>query len=100
MKEELENRGEFTHEDAAVVYYRDLMDIGVDNMIEMNYYEKRRMHNLKYFTWIEQQGKTVEELDAQWYDENYWKDQFGKVNEWDEKITEFNNKTGLNKKYE
>ncbi len=100
IKEELENRGEFTHEDAAVVYYRDLMDIGIDNMIEMNYYEKKRMHNLKYFTWIEQQGKTVEELNAQWYDENYWKDQFGKVNEWDEKITEFNNKTGLLKKYE
>jgi cysteine synthase len=100
LKEELENRGEFTHEDAAVVYYRDLMDIGIDNMIEMNYYEKKRMHNLKYFTWIEQQGKTVEELDAQWYDENYWKDQFGKVNEWDDKITEFNEKTGLLKKYE
>lgn len=100
IKEELENRGEFTHEDAAVVYYRDLMDIGIDNMIEMNYYEKKRMHNLKYFTWIEQQGKSMEELDAQWYDENYWKDQFGKVNEWDEKIKEFNDKTGLLKKYE
>ncbi|MFO7895891.1 MAG: pyridoxal-phosphate dependent enzyme [Candidatus Cloacimonadales bacterium] len=100
IKEELENRGEFTHEEAAVVYHRDLMAIGTDNMIEMTYYEKKRMHNLKYFTWIEQQGKSVEELDAQWYDENYWKDQFSKVNEWDEKISEFNRKTDLLKKYE
>lgn len=100
IKEELNNRGEFTHENAAVVYNRDLMGLTIDNMIEMNYYEKKRMHNLKYFTWIEQQGKTVEELNAQWYDENYWKDQFGKVNEWDEKITEFNKKTGLLKNYE
>jgi cysteine synthase len=100
VKEELGNRGEFTHEDAAVVYNRDLMGLKIDNMIEMNYYDKKRMHNLKYFTWIEQQGKTVEELNAQWYDENYWKDQFGKVKEWDEKISVFNEKTGLLKKYE
>ncbi|MCF7858787.1 MAG: pyridoxal-phosphate dependent enzyme [Candidatus Cloacimonetes bacterium] len=99
VKEEIKKHGEFSHEDAAVVYNRDLMGLTIDNMIEMNYYDKKRMHNLKYFTWIEQQGKTVQELNAQWYDENYWKDQFGKVNEWDKKITEFNSKTGLLKKY-
>jgi cysteine synthase len=27
--------------------------------------QRRQWHNLKYFTWVEQQGKTVEELDAQ-----------------------------------
>jgi cysteine synthase A len=26
---------------------------------------RERWHNLKYYTWVEQQGKTVEELDAQ-----------------------------------
>lgn len=26
---------------------------------------RRQWHNLKYYTWVEQQGKTVEELDAQ-----------------------------------
>jgi len=100
IKEELNKRGDFTHENAAIVYNRDLMGLKIDNMLEMNYYDKKRMHNLKYFTWIEQQGKTVEELNAQWYDENYWKEQFGKVHEWDQKITEFNRKTGLLKKYE
>lgn len=100
IEEELGNRGNFTHENAAIVYNRDLMGLKTDNMLELNYYDKKRMHNLKYFTWIEQQGKTVEELNAQWYDENYWKEQFGKVKEWDQKITEFNRKTGLLKKYE
>jgi hypothetical protein len=57
------------------------------------------MHNLKYFTWIEQQGKTVEELNAQWYDENYWTEHFHSYIEWDEKIKEFNERTGLLKKY-
>jgi len=68
-------------------------------MIEMTYYEKKRMHNLKYFTWIEQQGKTVEELNAQWYDENYWKSHYDKIAEWDEEIKEFNEKTGVLKEY-
>jgi cysteine synthase len=32
---------------------------------------RRQWHNLKYFTWVEQQGKTVEELDAQ-KDPEWW----------------------------
>jgi cysteine synthase len=32
---------------------------------------RRQWHNLKYFTWVEQQGKTVEELDAQ-RDPEWW----------------------------
>jgi len=91
--------GEFTNRDAAVSFDADMLGLGVDHIIEMNYYEKKRMHNLKYFTWIEQQGKTVEELNAQWYDDNYWKSRYAKVEEWDEKINEFNEATGLLKEY-
>ncbi len=98
--EEREKLGEFDSKQAAIVYEADLMGIGIDHMIEMTYYEKRRMHNLKYFTWIEQQGKSVEELNAQWYDDNYWKHQLEKVDEWDKKIMEFNERTGLLKEYE
>jgi hypothetical protein len=32
---------------------------------------RERWHNLKYYTWVEQQGKTVEELDAQ-RDPDWW----------------------------
>lgn len=32
---------------------------------------RRQWHNLKYYTWVEQQGKTVEELDAQ-KDPTWW----------------------------
>ncbi len=100
MIEERKRLGEFDNKAAEVVYTADLMGIGTDHMIEMTYYEKRRMHNLKYFTWIEQQGKTVEELNAQWYDDNYWKGQFAKVDLWDEEIMEFNERTGLLNEYE
>ncbi len=57
------------------------------------------MHNLKYFTWVEQRGKGVAELDAQWYDDSYWSDIFHSYEEWDRRITEFNERTGLLRKY-
>ena len=95
MIEEKEKFGEYSARKADVCFTADLMGLTTDNMIEMTYYEKKRMHNLKYFTWIEQQGKTVEELNAQWYDENYWKHEYAKVEEWDQEIMEFNERTGV-----
>ena len=100
LLEEKDEHGKLSNQKAEVIFQRDLMGLKTDYMIEMTYYEKRRMHNLKYFTWIEQQGKTVDELNAQWYDDNYWKSQFAKADEWDEKIMEFNERTGVMKEYE
>ena len=100
LKEQKDYKGDLTANQAEIIFGRDLQGIKTDNLIEMTYYEKRRMHNLKYFTWIEQQGKTLVELNAQWYDSSYWKSQYAKVDEWDEKIMEFNEQTGLLKEYE
>lgn len=99
LTEENQKHGEFTNRDAAVSFDSDLLGLNIDHMLEMNYYQKKRMHNLKYFTWIEQQGKTVEELNAQWYDENYWKSRYAQVNLWDEEINAFNERTGVLKEY-
>ena len=100
LAEEKEKHGEFDNKAAAISFEADLKAINIDHIIEMNYYEKKRMHNLKYFTWIEQQGRSVEELNAQWYDDNYWKSRYAKVKEWDEEIMEFNERTGVLKEYE
>ena len=37
-----------------------------DNLLELTHPEKKRVHNLKYYTWVEQQGKNIRELEAQW----------------------------------
>jgi cysteine synthase len=95
LAEVRENIGAYTATNAAVDYYGRLLEISTDNLLELSYYDRKRMHNLKYFTWVEQQGKTVDELNAQWYDEDYWTAQYAKVDEWDERIKEFNKKTGL-----
>jgi cysteine synthase len=99
LVEEREKHGVFTQTQAAISMEADIMGLSTDHMIEMTYYQKKRMHNLKYFTWIEQQGKTVEELNAQWYDPTYWKEHYGCADQWDEMIEEFNHKTGVIKEY-
>jgi len=89
------DRGEYTEMQANVDFTGRLMQIGTEDMLELGYRDRKRMHNLKYFTWVEQQGKSVEELNAQWYDEDYWQKEYSKVDEWDARITEFNERTGV-----
>jgi cysteine synthase A len=87
--------GEYSELDAAAHYSRFLQGISTDNMVELTYAEKRRVHNLKYFTWVEQQGKTYEEIQAQWYDRDYWTSVQGLVPEIDALIEAFNAEVGL-----
>ncbi len=95
LRELAEAHGEFTESDAAAVCARHLRGLTIDNMEELTYYGRKRVHNLKYFTWVEQQGKTFEEIQAQWYDKDYWERIPTSVDEIDALIEEFNAKTGL-----
>jgi len=67
-----------------------------DWMLELSYYDRFRIHNLKYYTWVEQQGKSADELNAQWFDyDNYWGSIHDMAPKIDELIKQFNEKTGL-----
>jgi len=67
-----------------------------DAMIELTHYERKRIHHLKYFTWIEQQMFDLDELNRQWYDyEAYWGNIKNSTPKIDELIIEFNNRVGL-----
>ncbi len=94
-KEMREAYGKFMREDAAKIYHHTLENQKIDNMLELSYYEKLRIHNLKYFTWIEQQGRELEELNKQWYDRNYWKNIQNLAPEIDREIERFNKEAGL-----
>ncbi len=96
LEEMRSEEGDYTREDAVKDYHRFVKGVKTDNMEELDYYQRKRIHNLKYYTWIEQQGKDVEELDAQWYNwPNYWSEIHDQVEEIDRRIREFNNRTGL-----
>ena len=95
LRELDEAEGPFTDLDAAGVYHRFLLGQGVDYVEELTYYGRKRIHNLKYYTWVEQQGKLYEEIQAQWYDEDYWTSIPSQVAEIDRLIEAFNERVGL-----
>jgi hypothetical protein len=87
-------RGGYTPEMAGRHFGRYLEGIGTDNMRELGYQDRKALHNLKYFTWVEQQGRTVEELRELWEPDS-WAEMYAQVEEWDRLIREFNERTGL-----
>lgn len=90
-----EQQGAYTELTAARDYSEHLHGVRTDNMLELSYQDRKRVHNLKYYTWVEQQGKTYDEINAQWYDENYWTDIHAQANDIDKLIEDFNDKTGV-----
>lgn len=93
--EEQERYGDYTAEDAVADYHRYVLGTNIEHVQELGYYDRKRIHNLKYYTWIEQQGKNVEELNAQWYDRTYWTGLHTQTAEIDALIHEFNAQVGL-----
>ena len=88
--------GEYTELNAAADQARYLLGERTDNLLELSYEDRRRIHNLKYLTWVEQQGRSYEEIQAQWYDPDYWTGVQKQAPEIDDLIEEFNQRVGLN----
>ena len=97
IEEMRKEMGAFTESDAAAVYAQYLQGVTSDNLLELTYESRKRVHNLKYFTWVEQQGKTYQEIQDQWYAPDYWTDVQGQVGRVDELIAEFNDRVGISK---
>ncbi|RMH55476.1 MAG: pyridoxal-phosphate dependent enzyme [Candidatus Hydrogenedentota bacterium] len=89
LRELREERGEYSADDAAKDYARCLQGLGIDYQRELGYYDRKAIHNLKYYTWVEQQGKSVEELNELWREE-FWGELHTLLPELDRLIEEFN----------
>ncbi len=91
-------RGDYKEIQAAKDFEKCMLGQQIDNMRELNYQDRRAIHNLKYFTWVEQQEKDVADLEQLWYNREIWDTMFNQVHRWDELINEFNERTGVLKK--
>lgn len=90
-----DQRGQYTQTDAVKDFSGPLASQAIDFFKELNYYDRKAIHNLKYYTWVEQQGKTYEEILAQW-DPEYWRALFeDEIARCDELIEQFNREVGL-----
>ena len=58
-------------------------------MLELGYWDLRRIHNLKYFTWVEQQGTPFELFEARRH-QDFWRELRRYVGVWDDMIDDFN----------
>jgi cysteine synthase len=86
--------GPYRPDQAVADHARRLLGITPDHVRELSYQDRKTLHNFKYFTWVEQQGKTVEELHRLW-DRDFWVETFDVADAWDRRIEEFNQRVGL-----
>jgi len=90
LEEQTVEHGAFTATDAARAHTGSLERQAVDHFKELTFPEKKAIHNLKYYTWVEQQGKTYEEICAQWHPD-YWTGLFTEeAQAFDKLIEQFN----------
>jgi hypothetical protein len=67
-----------------------------DHLIELTHIDRRRVFNLGYYTWVEQQGIALEEFDRR-RDQAFWRKLQESVSAWDRLIEDFNRETGVNR---
>ncbi len=89
LQEMRDERKAYTESQAQVDLERRLFGLGIDNLKELGYYDRKALHNLKYFTWVEQQQRAVEDLRRLW-EPGFWADTYAQVQQWDREIDSFN----------
>ena len=86
--------GGFDEVAAAEAFGRWMLAAGTDNLLETTRTDRRRIFDLGYYTWVEQQGVPADSFAARW-DQSFWTGLRAKPPAWDEMITEFNGRTGV-----
>ena len=87
------SRGPYDELRAARDFARYLEGTSVDHLRELSYPDRKALHNLKYFTWVEQQQRSVADLRRLW-DPDFWAETFDQVHEWNRLIEQFNARVG------
>ncbi len=94
LEELTHERGAYNERAAAADFERFLAGATSDHFKELRYADRKAIHNLKYFTWVEQQGKTSEQLNTLW-SRSFWEDLTENLSLWDQQIAAFNRETGV-----
>ncbi len=95
LREQEQEHGVYTRDQAQRDAARYLDGTVPDYVRELGYRDRKALHNFKYFTWVEQQGKTSDELRQLW-DPDFWTETFAQAEQWDGLIEEFNRAVASN----
>jgi hypothetical protein len=85
--------GRFDAVSAGETFGRSLAAVTTDHLLELTHVERKRIFNLGYFTWVEQQGVSLEEFNAR-LQQSFWDGLLDLVPAWDRMIADFNAKSG------
>ena len=81
--------GTFDATAAGEVFGEHLAAVATDHVQELTHVDRKRIFNLGYFTWVEQQGLSLAEFEAR-RDQDYWRGLRAYLPVWDELIDAFN----------
>jgi len=83
----------FDEVNAGEIFGRHLEGIADDHVLELGHADRKRVFNLGYYTWVEQQGVSVEDFDRR-RDQAFWRGLVDSIPEWDRLIEQFNAEVG------
>ena len=81
--------GEYSEVDAAEAFGQHVLGAGIDHVIELKRFDRERIFNLGYYTWVEQQGTSPTDFDRR-RDPEFWDGLMGLVPLWDSMIEDLN----------
>ena len=84
----------FDDVDAGETFGAFISSITNDHMIELRIADRRRIFNLGYYTWVEQQGVSLDEFEQR-RDQRFWDSISAEMPIWDQLIDEFNAEAAL-----
>jgi cysteine synthase A len=84
----------FDEVNAGEVFGRHLEGIEDDHVLDLTHRERKRIFNLGYYTWVEQQGVGVEDFDRR-RDQAFWRSLVASVPAWDRLIEDMNDEIGV-----
>jgi cysteine synthase len=86
--------GTFDPLGAAEACGEHLSGVATDHLLELTQRDRDRIFNLGYYTWVEQQGVSLDAFEAR-RSPSFWAGLRGTVSGWDEMIAEFNRQVGV-----
>jgi cysteine synthase len=78
---------------AAQAFGQHMLGQSTEHLLELSHRDRERIFNLGYFTWVEQQGVSLEDFKAR-KDQSFWRGLRELLPVWDQLIEEFNDRTG------
>jgi cysteine synthase len=85
--------GGFDEVNAGEIFGHHLEGIADDHVMELGHVDRKRVFNLGYYTWVEQQGVAVEDFDRR-KDQDFWRSLVDSIPAWDRLIQDFNAEAG------